>query len=168
TLLTDTSFDYGSTSFDPQAPDPNAAIHTLRGHIAADGVWDLTPSWRAGVDGIATTDQTYLQRFHFPYSTNFLTDHAYLEHFGVSSYGNVSAYAFQNLNPTGSIANQPFVLPVADYDLVTGPDALGGHWKFNGNLLNLSKRDSLETRRLSASADWRLPFNGPIGDRYQI
>ncbi|HEY3919848.1 MAG TPA: LPS assembly protein LptD [Stellaceae bacterium] len=171
TLTTDTSLNYGSTAFDPQAPDPNAAIHTLRGHIAADGVWDLTPSWRAGFDGTATTDQTYLQRFHFPYTTNFLTDHVYAENFGSlgpASYGNISAYGYQNLNPTTSIANEPIVLPVADYDFATPPDALGGTWQFNGNMLNLSKRDSLAMRRLSVGADWRLPFNGPIGDRYQF
>jgi LPS-assembly protein len=134
----------------------------------AKGLWDLTPAWRAGVDATATTDQTYLQRFHFPYTTNFLTDHLYAERFGEASYGNVSLYAFQNLNTTSSIAQEPFVLPVADYNLTTPPDWLGGRWQFNGNVLNLTKRDSIAQRRLSLGTNWRLPFTSPLGDRYEF
>ncbi len=167
-LLDDTSLTFGSKSIDPQLPDANASSNAVRGHIAATGVWDLTPSWRAGFDGTATTDQTYLQRYHFPYTTNFLTDHVYAENFGAASYGNISAYAYQNLNPLYSIASEPFVLPEATYTFTTPPDALGGRWQMTGNLLDLAKRDSVNERRLSLGANWRLPFNGPLGDRYQF
>ena len=165
-LTTDTSVNFGSTSINPHAPDPAAASHEVRGHIAAEGLWDLTPSWRAGLDATATTDQTYLQRFHFPYSTNFLTDHLYLENFGPASYGNISTYAYQNLNPTTSIAGEPFVLPQGSYTLTTPPDALGGRWQFNGDMLNLFKRDAVNMRRLSLGSGWRVPFGSPLGDRY--
>ncbi|HEX3970598.1 MAG TPA: LPS assembly protein LptD [Stellaceae bacterium] len=166
TLVTNDSVTFGSTSTDPRAPDVNA--NGVRGHFSATGVWDLSPSWRAGFDGIATSDQTYLQRYHFPYTTNFLTDHAYVEHFGATSYGNVSAYGYQNLNPINSIAAEPYVLPQAYYTLTTPPDALGGRWQFNGDVLNLMKRDSLNMRRTSLSSQWRLPFASPLGDRYEF
>jgi LPS-assembly protein len=165
-LTTDDSVTFGSTSQDPRTPDVNA--HGVRGHLSGTGLWDLSPSWRAGFQGIATTDQTYLQRYHFPYSTNFLTDHAYVEHFGEASYGNISAYAYQNLNPIDSIASEPFVLPQAYYTLTTPPDVLGGRWQFNGDVLNLAKRDSLNMRRMSLGGSWRLPFTSPIGDRYEF
>ncbi|MGH6738408.1 MAG: LPS-assembly protein LptD, partial [Bradyrhizobium sp.] len=163
TLSTDTSLNFGSTSLSPRVPDVNATSNAVRGHFAGSGIWDLSSSWRAGFAGIATTDQTYLQRYHFPYTTNFLTDHAYVEHFGEASYGNVSAYAYQNLNPIDSIAIEPFVLPQAYYTLTTPPDVLGGRWQFNGDVLNLAKRDSLNVRRLSLSSGWRLPFSSPLG-----
>ncbi len=162
---TDTSVTVGSTSIDPRS---NIRSNDLRGHIYADGMWDLTDTWRVGLNGTATTDQTYLQRYHFPYTTNYLTDHVYAENFGRSSYGNISAFAFQNLDPNFSIANQPFVLPVAAYTVTTPPDALGGRWDFTANALNLVKRDMLNERRLSAGTSWRLPFNGLIGDRFQF
>ncbi len=167
-LATDTSLTIGSKTIDPRVSTVAASSTGLRGHINADGVWDLSPSWRAGLSGTATSDQTYLQRYHFPYSTNFLTDHLYVEHFGTASYGNISAYAYQNLDTTYSIANEPFVLPQAYYTLTTQPDVLGGRWQVNGDMLNLAKRDTLNERRLSLSTDWRLPFAGPLGDRYQF
>jgi LPS-assembly protein len=167
-LNTDTSVTIGSQSIGNPPSDVNAKSNAARGHIAADGIWDLNDSWRVGLNGTATTDQTYLLRYHFPYTSNYLTDHVYAENFGQASYGNISAYAFQNLDPTFSIANQPVVLPVATYTLTTPTDALGGRWEVTGNALNLIKRNTLKERRVSAGTNWRLPFNGPIGDRYQF
>jgi len=164
-LNTDTSVTIDSTAIDPRS---NLQSNGPRGHLYADGLWDINDRWRVGLNGEATTDQTYLQRYHFPYTTNYLTDHLYAENFGATSYANISAYAFQNLDPTFSIANQPFVLPVATYTLTTPTDSLGGRWQFDANALNLLKRDTLEERRLSAGASWRLPFNGLIGDRLQF
>jgi LPS-assembly protein len=168
TLSTDTSLNFGSKSINPRTPDVNAVSNSVRGHFSAYGLWDLSPSWRAGLEGTATTDQTYLQRYHFPYSTNFLTDHLYLEHFGGTSYGNISAYSYQNLNPLFSIASEPFVLPQAYYTLTTAPDKFGGRWDFNGDVLNLAKRNTINLRRTSLSSGWRLPVAGPLGDRYQF
>ena len=165
-LTTDDSVTFGSKSKNPRTPDVNA--NGVRGHFSATALWDLSSSWRAGFDGIAATDQTYLQRYHFPYTTNFLTDHLYVEHFGPASYGNISTYAYQNLNPLFSIAAEPFVLPQAYYTLTTPPDVLGGRWQVNGDVLNLMKRDALNMRRMSLTTGWRLPFASPIGDRYQL
>jgi len=168
-LITDNSVTVGSTATDPRLLTPRANSNDLRGHIFADGLWDLTDRWRVGLNALATTDQTYLQRYHFPYTTNYLSDHVYAERFGPESYGNVSAYAFQNLDPTFSIANEPVVLPVASYTLTTPVDKLGGRWQLTGNALNLmSAHTGIDMRRLSAGGTWRLPFNGPIGDLYQF
>jgi LPS-assembly protein len=165
TIQTDTSLTFGSKSIDPRS---NVTSDDVRGHFAANGVWDLNQNWRAGINGVATTDQTYLQRYHFPYATNYLTDHAYVENFGRASYGNISTYAYQNLNSTASIANEPFVLPEASYTLTTPTDALGGRWQVTGNALDLDKRNTVAERRVSIGTNWRLPFNGPLGDRYQF
>ena len=167
TLATDTSVNFGSKSVNPRAPDVNAD-QEVRGHMTYSGIFDLSSSWRAGFDGTAATDQTYLQRYHFGYTTNFLTDHAYVENFGTASYGNISAYGYQNLNPTFSIAAEPFILPQAYYTLTTPPDALGGRWQINGDVLNLAKRDFVNMRRVSLGTSWRLPFTSPIGDRYEF
>lgn len=168
-LTTDTSVTVGSTATDPRVANAPANHNDVRGHIFADGLWDLNDRWRVGLNTLATTDQTYLQRYHFPYTTNYLSDHVFAESFGTASYGNISAYAYQNLNPTYGIANEPIVLPVASYTLTTPTDVLGGRWQVTGNALNLmSAHTGLDMRRLSAGANWRLPFNGPIGDLYQF
>ncbi len=168
TLRTDTSITVGSQAANTILPSTRPTNGNFRGHVFADGVWDLTSTTRAGIQATATTDQTYLQRYHFPYSTNFLTDHAYIEHFGTASYGNIGGYAFQNINPTFGIADAPIVLPTADYTLTTPPDLLGGRWTVNSNLLNLTSRTGIDERRLSLGTNWRLPFLGPLGDKYEL
>lgn len=167
-LATDTSVNFGSNTINPRVVDVNATTHDVRGHIMADGILDLDDRWRAGLNATATTDQTYLARYHFPYTTNFLTDHVYAENFGPTSYGNVSGYAFQNLNPAFNMSREPIVLPVAGYTFTTPTDALGGRWQVTGNAMNLMGRTGLNERRLSLGTEWRLPLNGPLGDRYQL
>src|SRR5208282_4312258 len=46
------------------------------------------------------------------------------------------------------------------------PDKIGGRLSLNGDLLNLERRNGPEMRRVSGGTQWRLPFNGPIGDRF--
>jgi LPS-assembly protein len=168
-LATDSSVTLGSRTIDPRISTVAASSSGVRGHLQADGLWDLDDRWRVGLNSLATTDQSYLQRYHFNYTTNYLSDHLYTENFGRASYGNISAYAFQNLNPTYSIANEPIVLPVASYTLTTPVDEIGGRWQVTGNALNLmAPHTGFRERRLSAGTSWRLPFNGPIGDVYQF
>jgi len=167
-LSTDTSVTVGSNTTNPRVVDVNATTHDVRGHIIANSVLDLTDRWRGGLNATATTDQTYLARYHFPYTTNFLTDHLYAENFGATSYGNISGYAYQNLNPAFNMSREPVVLPVASYTLTTPTDAVGGRWQFTTNAMNLMGHTGLDERRLSAGTEWRLPFNGPAGDRYQF
>ncbi len=168
TLRTDSSVTVGSTSVNPRLVDVNAANNSVRGHFIVDGIWDLNDRWRTGISAEGTSDQTYLARYHFPYTSNYVTQHVYAENFGTASYGNISAYGFQNLNPTYSIANQPVVLPIASYTLTTPADALGGRWDISGSALNLMGRNGFKERRLSAGTNWRLPFYGPLGDRYDF
>ena len=51
---------------------------------------------------------------------------------GARSYGNISAYAFQTLNPLSGDGSQPIVMPVANYDWVSEPDKIGGRLCLNG------------------------------------
>src|SRR5208282_786073 len=46
------------------------------------------------------------------------------------------------------------------------PDKIGGRLSLNGDLLNMERRNGPELRRVSGGTQWRLPFNGPIGDRF--
>jgi LPS-assembly protein len=149
------------------APNPTGPSNVIfRGHFASTGKFDLTDSWRTGFVASRTTDQTYLQRYLFPYTPNFLTSHAYAEDFGASSYANISAYSFQSIDPLVNDGTEPFVLPVANYTWTGEPDSFGGRLQLNGNVLDLARREGVAERRLSLGSSWRLPFNGPLGDRY--
>ena len=123
-----------------------------RPSLLANGVLDLSDSWRVGLDTQATSDQTYLERYHFTYTTNYLTDHVYAENFGDASYANISAYAFQNLNPSFSIANEPVVLPDANYTLTTPARRAGRAMASHG-------------RHLESDGPERLRRAPPVGRR---
>jgi LPS-assembly protein len=165
-LETEGSIALGSEKQTGDPFNPNPPTSGLRGHVFSNGQFDINDNWRAGFDVQRASDPTYLLRYHFASPTNFLTSHVYAEDFGPRSYGNISAYAFQSLDPTVSDSTQPFAAPIANYDWTSDPDRLGGRWHFNGNALNLLREQGTAIRRLSVNPSWQLPFFGPIGDHY--
>jgi LPS-assembly protein len=138
----------------------------VRGHFFGTGEWDLNDHLRTGYDIQRETDQTYMLRYHFPTPSNYLKSNLYAEDFGRASYGNLSAYAFQSLNPAYGDSVEPMALPTARYDWTSEPNAIGGRWHLAASALNLVHRTGPEVRRASTEADWRLPFNGVLGDRF--
>jgi len=162
----DGSIGVGSREDSGPPNNPNHDEQSVRYHLMGTSVFDLNPNWRAGLDVQRESDMTYMLQYHFPQPSDFLTSHAYAEDFGPRSYGNISAYAFQTLNPLSGDGTQPIVAPVANYDWVSEPDRIGGRLSLNGDLLNLERRNGPEMRRVSGGTQWRLPFNGPIGDRF--
>jgi LPS-assembly protein len=151
-------------------PTTTASATPIRGHIFGSGIFDLNQNWRTGFDVQRTSDQAYLLKYHLPYQfplpSNFLTSRVYAEDFGPRSYGNVGAYSFQSLNSLVGDGIQPIVLPTASYDWISNPDRIGGRLELGGNVLNLERHSGSDIRRVSLMSDWRLPFNGPLGDRY--
>src|SRR5258708_3329132 len=79
-------------------PTGRAAPGTLvRGHAFGSGVWDIDENWRSGFDLRRSTDQTYLRRFPFGGTENFLTNRAYGERFDQRSFLGINSYAFHTL-----------------------------------------------------------------------
>lgn len=139
---------------------------SIRGHIFANGMFDLNRNWRGTFDLQRVSDQAYLLEYHFPRPTNFLTSHVYAEDFGPRSYGNIGAYSFQSLNSLVGDGIQPIAAPTATYDWTSDADRIGGRLELSGNVLNLVRHSGADMRRVSLGSDWRLPFDGPLGDRY--
>jgi LPS-assembly protein len=176
------AFDYGKLDIDGSVEAGGAQVQTgplaitngtdsptpIRGHINGTGIFDLNNNWRTGFDIQRESDQAYLLKYNLPQPStyNYLTSHVYAENFGPRSYGNISAYSFQSLNPSVGDGIQPIVLPLANYDWTSEPDKIGGRLSLNGDLLNLERHAGPEIRRMSGGTQWRLPFNGPIGDRF--
>lgn len=145
---------------------------SVRGHLFGAGRFDLTNDWRTGFNVQRVSDQAYLLKYHLPYGfglpSNFLTSQVYAEDFGPRSYGNISAYSFQSLNTLVGDGIQPIVAPIASYDWTSPADPIGGRLELTGNTLNLERHSGPNMRRIVTKADWRLPFDGPLGDRYQL
>jgi LPS-assembly protein len=140
-----------------------------RGHIDATGVWDLSDTYRTGFQLQRVSDQTYLQRFGFPYPIlNSEISRGYLEGFEPNSETDIDAYLFQPLQPGLGDSTQPIVLPVINRTWFSQPDPWGGRWKLNGNLLDIVREVGTQDRRLSLGAEWDKTFFDGIGGKYQL
>lgn len=140
-----------------------------RGHINSAGVWHLDDTYRTGFALQRVSDQTYLMRFGFGTPLlNAMISRAYLEGFEPRATTDVNAYAFQPLLPGLSSSTQPIVLPVANRTWISEPDAFGGRWKLNANLLNIVREVGTQTRRLSLGSGWERMFRDGIGGQYKF
>jgi LPS-assembly protein len=97
---------------------------------------------------------------------NAMISRAYLEGFDPRASTDVNAYMFQPLLPGLGDSTQPIVLPVANRTWIGEPDALGGRWKLNANLLNIVREVGTQTRRVSLGSEWGKTFRDGIGGQY--
>jgi LPS-assembly protein len=143
----------------------------FRGHINADGAFDLDSEFRTGFAIERASDQTYLQEFGFPTPPlDALISRAYLEGFEPRGATDIDAYMFQPLLPGLGDSTQPIVLPVATRSWASEPNAFGfgGIWRFNANLLNIVREVGTQTRRLSLGSQWQRTFRDGLGGQYRF
>jgi len=140
-----------------------------RGHINEHSVFDLDETYRTGLDVQRVSDQTYLLRFGFGNPLlNAMISRAFLEGFEPRASTDVNAYLFQPLLPGLGDSTQPIVLPVANRNWQSEPDALGGRWNLNANLLDIVREVGTQTRRLSLGSEWNRSFRDPLGSQYNF
>ncbi|HTV46532.1 MAG TPA: LPS assembly protein LptD [Stellaceae bacterium] len=139
----------------------------VRGMIDEHSVFDLNDTWRTGLDVQRVSDQSYLLEFGYGNPLlNAEISRAYLEGFDPRGATDVDAYMFQPLLPGLGDSTQPIVLPVINRDWQSEPDALGGRWNLNANLLDIVREVGTQTRRLSLGSEWQRSFEDGIGGKY--
>jgi LPS-assembly protein len=140
-----------------------------RGHINEHSAFDLNETYRTGLDVQRVSDQTYLLRFGFGNPLlNAMISRAYLEGFEARASTDVNAYLFQPLFPGIGDSTQPIVLPVVNRDWQSTPDAFGGRWNLNGNVLDIVREVGTNTRRLSLGSEWNRSFRDGLGGQYNF
>jgi len=140
-----------------------------RGQINEHSVFDLDQTYRTGLDVQRVSDQTFLTRFGFGNPLlNAMTSRGYLEGFEERASTDINTYAFQPLLPGIGDSTQPIVLPVANRNWQSQPDALGGRWNLNANLLDIVREVGTQTRRLSLGSEWNREFRDGIGGQYNF
>lgn len=137
------------------------------GHIFASAQYDIDENWRAGLDAQRTTYRTYLRQYGFG-GMRTLVSRLYGENFTDRDYFAANAYAFQNLDKGSKQETIPFVAPMLDYFYAGQQDGLGGRTNVHLNGVVLTRENGINTRRMSARAQWDRPFTGPIGDIYTL
>jgi LPS-assembly protein len=141
----------------------------IRGNINEHSVFDLNDTWRTGLDLQRVSDQSYLLQFGFGNPLlNAEVSRGYLEGFDAHGSTDVNAYAFQPLLPGLGVSTQPIVLPVINRNWQSDPDALGGRWNLNANLLNIVRDAGTQTKRMSLGSEWQRTFRDGIGGQYEF
>ena len=135
----------------------------IRGHVFADGRFDLNDNWRTGFDIERSTDQTYLRRFNFFESRgSTLESNAFVEGFNGRNYTAANAYLFQDTR-TGQRADSPIVFPLVEYSGLGHADRYGGRWALDASLRYLTQDDRAENQRVSVDAGYEIPFTSSLG-----
>lgn len=150
-----------------QEGEPQPSGNTFRGAIEGDGRFRLPDDWQSGFDLAIATDDTYLQRYGFS-DDNVLTNRLFAERFWERDFVTIDAYGFQGLREEDDQNLIPIALPQVRTRLVSEPWRWGSRFSIDSSAVALTRTDGLDTRRLSATGGWRLPWYSPIGDRYEL
>ena len=143
------------------------ADNEVRGHIDMKSRFNLTDTWRWGLDTQRSTDDTYTRLYR--YSTPpTLTSRFYTEGFRGRNYMVANGYAFQGLRPNDDPGQAPLILPSIDFAHVGEPSAGGGRTRLDANMLAFTRNEGTDVRRLSVAPGWDLPYVGPAGDVYKL
>jgi LPS-assembly protein len=141
--------------------------NTFRGAIEGEGRFRLADEWDGGFDLAAASDDTYLRRYGFS-NRNVLNNRLFTERFWQRDFVTVNAYGFQGLREQDDQGLIPIALPQAHARLVSEPWRWGSRFSIDTDAVALTRTEGLDTRRLSATGGWQLPWYGPIGERYEL
>ncbi|HEY3911846.1 MAG TPA: LPS assembly protein LptD [Stellaceae bacterium] len=160
-LEADGSLNYSN----PEGTEDTGKI--VRGNINEHSLFDLNDTWRTGLDVQRVSDQSYLLEFGYGNPLlNAEISHGYLQGFDPRGATDVDTYMFQPLLPGLGDSTQPIVLPVINRNWQSEPDALGGRWNLNANLLDIVREVGTQTRRVSLGSEWERSFKDGIGGQY--
>jgi LPS-assembly protein len=147
--------------------NPNPTGQAFRGHLKGDGSFNLTDDARWGYDLAVTTDNTYLRRYNFS-NDNVLTNRLFTEKVWDRNYAALNGYGFQGLRQSDHQDQIPFAVPWAETELRSQPWRWGSQFTLDSSLLTLTRIKGLDTRRLSTTGGWQVPWASPLGDQYRL
>ncbi len=145
----------------------NVDHDVFRGHIDAQGEFDLDETWRAGFDINAASDDTYLRAYDID-SASRLTSRAYLEGFRGRTYASVESFAYQTFRQGEENDELPVIAPIANYNFVGEPMSNGSKFSADASFMNLFRADGRDVRRMSANISWDLPYTTPGGHVFKV
>lgn len=138
-----------------------------RGHIFGHGAFNFGNDDLWGFDLAATSDDTYLRRFKIS-SEDTLTSRVYVEGLRGRTHASANAYYFRGLEEDEVSSQTPIIFPVLDYNFVGEPNRAGGRLSLDANALVLRRRDGADSRRLSATGGWQLPYTATHGSVFTM
>jgi LPS-assembly protein len=130
----------------------------VRGHVLANGLWDIDDKWRAGLDVARASDDQYMRQYDFV-NDDVLESQLYAERFSGRNYAAGRLIAFQDVRVRDRQADQPQVLPEIEANFLGEPDSmpvLGGRWGVKAAALGLRRSGAdQDMSRFSLRGGWQ-------------
>ena len=165
-------------------PTPNDAIddadwfgdEEFRGHVFADGRFQIAPGWSWGFGVQAAYDPLYLRRYDyseqpeetsalFEFDQRTLISQLYVAGRRENYYVDLSTVGFARLDEDVNNDTQPLVAPLLRFSGdIPIPRGLGD-LDIGVNAVNVTRQDGDDYARASLSADWSRPSILPGGVR---
>ncbi len=158
----------GSTTYssrpDREAGEEVTRDEEIRGHVFAEGLWDISRTWRAGLNLELTSDNQYLKQYDIS-GEDVLENEIYAERLSGRNYTAGRLLAFQDVRVREERIEQVDVLPEIEMHFMGDPDeTLGGRWAFDMSALNLRKEgNDQDVARMISRASWARRFLSDYG-----
>jgi LPS-assembly protein len=153
----------------PQTRDAGGATskgQNLRGHFDGVGHFAIDKNTDWGFNIRRTSDDTYLRRYDFS-NDSLLTSRLYAEkrnfltEFGGEksrSLASIQTLKFDGLTAADNTRTAPVILPLMDFSWESAPEYYNGRFSLDGNLMSLTRQQGAESRRVSSTAGWKIPY----------
>lgn len=129
----------------------------LRGHVFANGLWDINDKWRSGVNVKWTSDDQYMRQYDFT-DDDVLENELYAERFSGRDYLSARVIAYQDIRVKDYQVDQPDVLPEIVASFKGEPGALPvlkGQWNLDASMLGLMRdNDGQDVNRFGLGLGW--------------
>lgn len=126
----------------------------VRGHVFANMLWDMSDTWRSGVDVQYVSDEQYARQYDIT-DENVLKNRIYAERFSGRDYATAYAELYKDTRVSERQVDQPGVLPEIYASFIGEPGAVPlvkGRWDAKFGLLSLF-RDGAEQDITRGSVD---------------
>jgi len=134
----------------------------IRGHIDANGRFDLGGFKEWGFDINVASDDAYLQFFDFS-NADRLTSELYFERYGPDWFVDVRGLRFQSLRDDEPAGQIPLAAPVAEARYEIDDPYLDGTFGLFASSQGLFRNNGADTGRLTFGADWEAETVLPVG-----
>ncbi len=146
--------------------------HELRGNVDARGAFKLSDQYDWGFNIRRASDDTYLHLYNFSEDT-LLISKVYAEGFNFigdndRTYATVQGLSFQGLTGQDNPNVIPVIMPLTDVTWQSDPGIYHSRVALDGDLMALYRKSGPESRRLSGTAGWNLPYITEDGEVIQF
>jgi len=139
---------------DNEGGDNVEIAEEFRGHIFADGLWEINDKWRSGVKVEYVHDEQYANQYDIT-DQDVLQNSLYAERFSDRDYAQGSVQLYKDIRASDRRVDQPGVLPEIYASFIGNPGAVPivkGRWDASVGLLSLF-RDGAEQDVMRGSVD---------------